>query len=526
MLRALLAVLGALIVAATGFRMPGLAAHPRAVDVAVPIQQGTAAHLATGRWLRILATNDFHGALESRRDGRGINRGGAAALATEITRARAECVAPSCVSLLLDGGDEFQGTPVSNLAYGRPVVEVFNRLGRVASALGNHDLDWGQDTLRARMRDARYAILGANVVDDAGNDVPWIPDDTLVIVGDLRVGIIGVATVSTPRMVKPENVHGLRFLAPAPVIDARARSLRARGAQRVVVVAHSGGSCNRDAACDGEIVELALAVTEPIDAIVSGHTHTPVSTVIRGIPIVQARSSGTALGVVDVPLDPGKAPVVALRDVLPDQVAVDPAIDSLVRERMAPILPLVQRPIAEIAETMPQEVVGNLIADAQRAAARGDVAVMNSGGVRAALGAGTATYGSLFEIQPFANTLVVITLKGADLRAYLQRLADRPRHYLSGATVTYDPARAAGERILSVVMSDGTPLDDRRTYRLVMSDFMASGGDELDVSTGAISVDETGLVDLDALIAWIRGLPSPVRAPRDQRMVPRSSPAP
>lgn len=519
MWRATLVVPGALLVAAAGFRPPGGSERPAPAAAPSP---GQATHLAAGRWLRIIATNDFHGALEPRRDGGGTNRGGAAALAAEIARARAECVAPSCVSLLLDGGDEFQGTPVSNLSYGRPVVEIFNRLGRVASALGNHDLDWGQDTLRARMRDARYAILGANVVDDAGTDVPWIPDDTLVTLGDLRVGIIGIATVGTPRMSKPENVRGLRFVPPAPVVDARARALRARGAQRIIVVAHAGAFCNRDTACDGEIVELALGVTEPIDAIVSGHTHSPVSTVIRGVPVVQARANGTALGVVDLPLDDGKVPVVALRDVLPDRVAADPAIDELVKERMAPLRALVERPIAEIAEPMPQEVVGNLIADAQRAAATGDVAVMNAGGVRAAIAAGTATYGSLFEVAPFGNTLVVITLKGSALRTYLQKLADpRARAHLSGATVTYDPARPAGDRILSVIMSDGRALDDRRTYRLVMSDFMASGGDGLQVGEGAIAVEETGLVDLDALIAWVRGLPSPVRAPRDQRLVPR-----
>jgi 5'-nucleotidase len=103
--------------------------------------------------LRVIGTNDLHGALEPRRDARGVLRGGAAALAATIERAEAECAAPDCQWILVDGGDEFQGTLASNLAYGRPVSGIYNRLGYTAAALGNHEFDWGPDTLRARMRD-------------------------------------------------------------------------------------------------------------------------------------------------------------------------------------------------------------------------------------------------------------------------------------------------------------------------------------------------------------------------------------
>lgn len=489
------------------------------------VQQPAVGQSAEGRRLRIIATNDFHGALEPRRDGGGTLRGGAATLAAEIARAREECRAPACVSILLDGGDQFQGSAVSNLSYGRPVVDLFNRLGRVASALGNHELDWGQDTLRARMRDARYAILGANVVDPQGRDVPWIPDDTLVTIDGLRIGIIGVATVSTPNASKAENVVGLRFVEPAPIVDARARALRQRGAQAVVVVAHAGAFCNNTApACDGEIIDLAQRVTEKVDAIVSGHTHSPVSTIVRGIPIVQARSNGTAIGVVDLPLGAGGGPTVALRDVLPERITPDPVIDSLVRALVAPIRPLVERPVTEIAERMNNAVVGNVIADAQRAAGQADVAVMNRGGVRAPIAAGTATYGSLFEVAPFANTLVRITLKGSALRAYLERLVGRRDvgAMLSGVVVTYDTTRAPGSRIVSAILSDGRSIDDGADYRLVMSDFMAGGGDGLQVTGGADRIEHLGIVDLDALMDWLRSQPSPVQPPRGDRLIIRT----
>ena len=341
--------------------------------------------------LRIIATNDFHGALEPRPDASGKRRGGAAYWATAIHNAAAGCVSPACETILLDGGDEFQGTPASNLAFGRPVVAIFNQLGYAAGALGNHEFDWGQDTLRARMRDAHYAILGANVRYADGRDVPWIRDDTLVTRGALKVGVIGLATPLTPSTTRASNVADLRFLEPAPIVDSLARRLRTRGADYVIVIAHDGAFCDRDGAtsCNGEIIDLARALKEPVDAIVSGHTHSLVDATINGIPVVQARSSGTAIDVIDLGPDGSTHSV---RDVVTDSLAADPAIAAIVAEAVKNVAPFVERPVATIASDLTRDgnqyPLGNLIADAMRAGGKGDVAVMNNGGIRANLRAG------------------------------------------------------------------------------------------------------------------------------------------
>ncbi|MEP7346058.1 MAG: 5'-nucleotidase C-terminal domain-containing protein, partial [Gemmatimonadaceae bacterium] len=496
----------------------------RGTDVRSP----TFSRAITGRRLRLIAINDFHGALEPRRDSAGTQRGGALALAAEIARARAECVAPACVSLLLDGGDEFQGTAASNFAFGRPVVALFNQLGVSAAALGNHEFDWGQDTLRRRMRDAAYPILGANVRNRDGSDVTWIPDDTLLAVGGLRVGVIGIATVETSRTTKTENVSDLMFVDPAPVVDEHARSLRARGAQFVIVVAHAGAFCDRNAArsCEGEIIALAQRVTEHIDAFVSGHTHSALASIIRGAPVVQARTRGTAIGVVDLPVEAGTSPSIELRDVLPDRVTTrDSVVARIVRDATESLRERMNRPIARIGDRMPAGLngtLGNLIADAQRAAGHGDVAIMNTGGVRAPLDTGMATFGSLFEVQPFANTLVRLTVRGRELREYLERVvANSPvRAHLSGAEVRFDPSRASGSKVIDVRLSGGRPINDTATYRLIMTDFLATGGDGLNLAGTALRVEPLPIVDLDALIDYLRGQPAPVRAPTDRRLIP------
>jgi 2',3'-cyclic-nucleotide 2'-phosphodiesterase (5'-nucleotidase family) len=479
--------------------------------------------------LRIISTNDFHGALEARPDGNFGMRGGAAQVAAMVRRAQDGCTG-SCASIFLDAGDEFQGTPASNLAFGRPVTDLFNAIGLTASAIGNHDFDWGQDTLRARMKQARYAMLAANVHYADGRDVPWIRADTIVDRGGLKVGIIGIATTLTPSTTKASNVVGLRFDDPVATVNAHAKSLRARGADLVIVVEHDGAFCNRDTGCRGEIIDLAQRLTEPVDAIVSGHTHSLVNTTVKGIPIVQAMSSGRAIGVIDLPVD--RAARAGIREdvwmVKTDSITADPAIEAMLRGATQSVAGLVARSIATLAEDMPrrgdQYALGNLIADAQRVETHSDVAVMNNGGIRSDLRAGPLSYGTLFELQPFGNLLVQVTVRGKDLRTYVESFVAHgaPRVHVSGIVAHYDLARPAGSRIVSVAVG-GAPLDDTREYTVAYTDFMATGGDGLGLASAAIKQVTTGIVDLDALIAFARAQPGGVIKPdAAPRLIPES----
>ena len=505
-------------VRAPGARGPANIPRPNPTPLPVP----------AGRVLRVIATNDFHGAFEPRPDSSGVRRGGAAYLATMIARARAECTAQTtCTSVLLDGGDMFQGTAPSNRTYGAAVVDLYNTLGYSAAALGNHEWDWGRDTLRARMRQAHYPVLGANVRFADGRDVNWIPDDTLLTIGSVKVGVIGVSTVETPRTTMAVNVADLRFVEPAPIVNERARALRARGAEAVIVVAHVGAFCDRtpspEPTCNGEIIDLARGITERVDAIVSGHTHSLVNTRVNGIAIVQARSHGRDVGIVDIPLGGGEASI-AVRDVVTDSVPADANVETLVHRVVAAVAAEMSRPVAQLAEPLRrsgrQYALGNLIADAQRAAGKADVAVMNNGGIRADLQAGQATYGSLFEVQPFGNTLYRLTVRGSDLRAYLEQVVGRDplNSHVSGVNVVYLPAKPSGSRISTITMADGRPLRDAATYTLVISNFLVGGGDGLGLATSALKTEPLGIPDIDALVSYVRAQRQPLRVPFEARL--------
>ena len=482
------------------------------------------------RSLRVIAFNDFHGAFSKRPDGTAGNRGGAAELAAMIERARTECL-PECISLVLHGGDLFQGTPASNLAFGRTAIDIFHAFGVQAGALGNHEFDWGQDTLRARMRELGAPILGANVTYADGRDVPWIPDDTLLVLQGMKVGVIGIADEATPRTTMPKHVADLRFTPPAPVIRARAKALRERGAEAVIVVAHIGGFCDRDDAdkCTGAIFTIANALAPgEVDAIVSGHTHSPVGTVVNGIPIVQARSSARAVGVVDI--------VVGVRDARPkrpevrsvtsDSITPDAAVARVVQQAEAAVADQIRAPVVELTARMPREsgqyALGNLIADAQRIAGRGDIAVMNNGGIRAELRAGMVTWGDVYEVSPFGNRLVAVSVRGDALRRYLEALVDGSaiRYHVSGVRIAFDPGAPAGSRLRRVALADGSLLDDRRRYRVIMTDFMASGGDGAALGANAV-IEELNRVDLDVLVDHLRAQPGGRLVPTDALKAPR-----
>lgn len=499
-------------------------------------RRGAVSAAATNaRRLRIIGINDFHGTFTPRPDGRGVRYGGAGQFAARIREAERDCRPPACTSIILDGGDEFQGTPASNLAYGRPVVSFFDSLGVVAGALGNHEFDWGQDTLRARMRDAKYAILGANVRDTTGRRPAWLRADTLVERDGLKIGVIGIATVETPNTTRASNVADLRFIDPSPVVDEHAKALRARGAQAVIVIAHAGAFEGRGGAdATGEIVDLVSRLTQPIDAVVSGHTHSYLNIRVRGVPVTQSRSNGRAVATIDLAvgdttgrqagwINASRVLDAQVRDVVTDSVTADPQGERIAQRALDDVAPIANRPIGRIAERMErarggEHALGNLMADAFREATGSDVAVMNPGGVRADLNAGEATYGTLYEIAPFANVLYVVTVPGDALRRYLGRLVSGQgiRAFVSGATITYDPSRPPDDRLVEARIG-GRPIDPRRTYTLTLSDFLLTGGDGLGLAGAAVQTVNANVLDLDALIAYVRKRPEGVRAPETGR---------
>ena len=352
--------------------------------------------------------------------------------------------------------------------------------------------------------------------------------------GPFKVGIIGVSTIETPKTTRAINVSDLRFIDPAPVVSARAKALRAQGANVIVVTGHAGGFCNAQGKCDGEIFDMVNRLTEPVDVVVSGHSHSYLNTRLRGVPIVQARSSGAAIGVVDIAVadtsERQAGDIAASRvlssnviEVVADSIAPDPQAARIAAAALDAVAPLMARPVGKILADMKRDgaqyALGNLVADAMREATKSDIAVMNNGGIRANLLAGDADFGRVYEVQPFGNTLYTLRVRGSDLRSYFARLVagNAPRAHVSGVQLRYDRARPADDRLIDVRVG-GKPIDLQRIYTVTLNDFMLTGGDGLGFAGVALSSTTDDVVDLDALVAYIRARPQGVAPPAVDRI--------
>lgn len=487
---------------------------------------GTAAAARRPR-LRILMTNDFHGRLQpetpSWAGGREV--GGAARLAAYFA---AEREAFDGATVLLDGGDIMQGTPVSNLTDGRSTLDYYNAVGYHAAAIGNHEFDWTVGVLRERLEQAAFPWLSANIFVAGSDTAPsWARPTALLDVDGLRVGILGLSTESTPHTTKPSNVRGLEFRSGAAAIDRWVPVLRGQGADFVIVVAHAGAICQAEVHdCRGEIVGWANAVTHRPDLIVGGHAHQVVRTRVNRIPIIQAGSYSTRYGVVDlerVTPDSVDTWIRGTPAAWPDRVRPDSAIAALVAARVSAIGPEVDRVITRLEQALQrgpgEHALGRLIADAQRAATGADVAIMNNGGIRTNIESGDVTWGELFQVQPFGNLLVKLQLSGRQLRAAVEHVVGGAAGaHFSGLIVEYDATAPPGSRVRTMRLPDGRAISDADILSVSVNDFMAEGGDGFTMLAEPRARDDTGIVDLDALIAWLERMPRPVRAPADQRV--------
>ncbi len=464
-----------------------------------------------------LSTNDFHGQLETGKLVSGSLVGGAAYDMTYINNYRA--MNPHG-TLLLDAGDMMQGTPISNLLLGESVINVYNHMGYQAATMGNHEFDWGQAKLQERIAQAKFPILLANVFNEGTNTRPdWMKPTAMFTVKGQQIGVIGVTSKDTPTIVMAGNTAGLEFRPVGPIVTQLVAELRAQGADIVVVLAHMpdvyGGVVS------GEMVDVAVP---GVDLIISGHSHSGYSGLIKNIPIIQEYSSGTAVGVSNLSYDRYHGGIVNANlqvvttynaGVTPDQGIAD--LVKYYQDQIAPIVNAVKAStLGEIstgASPAGESPMGNLIADAQRWKGGTQIAFMNPGGIRAPIKYTSyphdVTYGDFFTVQPFDNKLVTMTMTGSLIYDLLEQqfapTQSSPKVLLvSGIKYSYNLTLQAGSRITSLTLADGTPIKkDATTYTVTMNEYLATGGDKFSAFLGGTNVTRIGISDLDALIDYV-----------------------
>ncbi|RUR41826.1 multifunctional 2',3'-cyclic-nucleotide 2'-phosphodiesterase/3'-nucleotidase/5'-nucleotidase [Clostridium perfringens] len=456
----------------------------------------------------IVTFNDFHGSLaESKSDV------GAAKLVGEIKRVKEEN--PNTV--VVTGGDIYQGSAMSNLLKGEPVTAMLKEMGLEFSAVGNHEFDWGYEHIPDWAKAGEFDFLASNIYEkETGEPVEWAKPYGVVEREGKKVGFIGLATPETEYKTKPDNVAHLEFKDPVEATKTWVNYLEnEEKVDAVVVLSHLGSEQNRETGeITGEIVEVAEV--PGVDAIISAHSHQRVEGKVNGVPVIQAYKNGRNLGYVNLKFDDKNELVVTtkLDDISKrkDTLPVDKNMEDILAKFEADLAPIMNEKVTDLSVDLPHNrdtgvsPMGATVAETMRRIVDADIAITNGGGVRAPLMAGTITVGDMYTILPFDNTLVTMEMKGSDIIKVLEHGIE-PDNFgwgqHAGVKLWYTPGAERGEKITSVRLADGTKLENDKYYTVVTNDFMAVGGDYYDFSA-AKNVVDTNLVIRDEIANYWR----------------------
>ena len=508
----------------------------------------------------LVALNDFHGYLQSSpfsyQDASGrkvtLKAGGIGAVSGLLAELRSQDPA----LLFVGVGDLVGGSPpISAMWADEPALDALELMGLRLSVLGNHELDHGKAELLRQINGGctssrpdkacrfkpdynglDFPYIAANLIDESTGRLLLAPYYIEEVKG-VKIAFVGAVIEEVAQMVSVDSMRGLHAVDEADAINGQLPALAALGVDAVIAVIHQGGSSKEPydkADCTtlgGDIVNVVERLDPQIKVVLSAHSHQGYTCKVGDVLVTQGASYGRLLTRIKLKIDPAKDEIIeaAAENIVvdPERYPAQPAVAALQAEVEARSDALLSQPVARLAVSqVPAEqndagesAMGNVIADAQLAATKdrgADIAFMNMGGIRGALrlepGQSQVTFGQVAAIQPFNNTLVVLSLTGAQLRALLEsqwRGAQgedfRPLQPAASLVYRWDPKAPVGARILADSLRvNGEPVRDDARYGVTVNSFLADGGDGFSILTEAQARLDSGVRDVDALIDYLK----------------------
>ena len=447
------------------------------------------------------------------------------------------------------------------------VVQAYNAIGYDAAAIGNHEFDYGptgprstpvlesddaRGALKARAAEAAFPILAANLVDlETGRPVDWpnVAPSTTIAAAGVTVGIVGVITEYALSTTHLANIKGLSVAPLASTIRGEAEELRRNGADVIIVTAHAGSECLEfddpddleSCRMDGEIFRVAQQLPAGlVDIIIAGHVHKGIAHNVNGISIISSFSRGQAFGRVDITVDRDRS-LIASKSVFPpeficefrvsaDECSNDPEAgpasvyagvaivrDTVVEALLKPAIDDVRtykiRQVGVDVEAgfnrsaIPESALGNLFTSAMLATANSaDVAIHNNvGGIRADLPPGPLTYGSIYEVFPFDNRVVLLSITGADLRSVFENQFSNGNWHAGVAGIRISAECRGSALAVTMLRNDGRAIIDQELLKVATTDFLAIGGNDIFapiMPPGGFATDPNAPLFRDELTKW------------------------
>jgi len=463
--------------------------------------------------LTILHINDWHSRIESNNkyestcsagdETEGKCFGGAARLVTAIADRRQALEGGNV--LLLNGGDNFQGSLFYTTYKGAVEAEFLNQMKFDAMTVGNHEFDDGEEALVPFLDVIEFPVLSANVAASASSKVgDRIKPSMVIEVGGEKIGIVGAVTNDTPEIASPGP--NILIADDIKTITAEVEKLKAEGINKIIALTHVGYPRDKE----------MIAKIPGVDVVVGGHSHSllsntdekaegPYPTMIDNpegyqVPVTQAASYSKYLGEFSVTFDDNGVVKEAKGDpiLLDSSIIPDEGVLARIKELGAPIEELKTKIVSASTKDIDGSrdtcragecEMGNLVTDAMldRVGDQGvTIAIQNGGGLRASIDSGEITMGEVLGVLPFQNTLATFELKGSDVVAALENGVSQVEEgagrfaQVAGLRYTFDKAAEAGSRIVSVEVKKGDgfePIDPEAVYSVATNNYMRGGGD-------------------------------------------------
>lgn len=405
--------------------------------------------------------------------------------------------------LILNAGDNFQGTPVSSLTRGKADIMVMNLLAPDVTTLGNHEFDYSVDTLRNRLLQLHVPVVSANLW-DIKKRKSFVPPTIIKTVGNVKIGIIGLAPPDLVQLTMRENIRGLKILDLFKTVEQAIHQLRSEDkVDLIIVLSHVGV----------EVDSVLASKEKAIDVIIGGHSHTPlfVPKRVNHTVICQAGANSRYLGELRLQVDldgdsllsySGRL-VETVNGVLPADQRVATVVDSLEEIVSSTLNQVIGTLAVRWKRKYNQESnIGNWHADAMRRFGKTDIALLNSGSLRKDMDSGAIRIRDIWEINPFGNELATFTVDGAQLKRMIEwQLSDKQDLVqISGLTYTFDSKRPEGHRFISALVNKKS-IDPHREYSITVNSFTAGHlHDIFGLPESRITIHDLRTIDRDVFI--------------------------
>ncbi|MBF0500397.1 MAG: bifunctional metallophosphatase/5'-nucleotidase [Candidatus Riflebacteria bacterium] len=492
----------------------------------------------------IAHTSDMHGHIAATPDPLSTETkrpmvGGFAVLKTFADEVRHDAVLSGAMPLLLDCGDWFEGTPIVDETRGSCMVDMMNRMHYTTALIGNHDFDYGTERLNEMLAKFTFPLLCCNAIRASdGKALDHLRPYLMVPFKGKKLAIIGIITPLVDKLAFEENIRGVLFKEPLPILNKLIPEVRKKGADFVIILSHLGIEDDRRL---GEKLHGA-------DLILGGHSHTTMTQIEYigpdRIPCIHSGSELRNASKIKITIESGKAaqitfePIVLFASKYPEDATIKKIIDSYIdsiKEKTRELLGFSQ---VELNRGIigGDSSLGAFVADAMKDAAGADFAFVNIGGIRYPINKGPITYEDIFLLQPFANTVDILMMTGKQIVDLIEKSLSVPfapvskedlafakenfKLYAEGLRrdfhgdfgylipanllITFDPELPAFKRITKITDASGHSIDPEKTYSVALNNFMSLGGDGYSYLRTFKPRQATKMLVRDALIGKLR----------------------